>query len=111
MNEVVGGFADKGVIIEFLRKQVGRVNDRAARRGDIAAGKELGFRKALGIGTVLAASSALDGRFAEARKATARLRQLEPALRLSNLADLTPLRRSEDFARLAKGLGEAGLPK
>jgi tetratricopeptide (TPR) repeat protein len=58
-----------------------------------------------------AASSALDGRIAEARKATARLRQLEPALRLSNLKDLVPLRRSEDFARLAEGLREAGLPK
>jgi TolB-like protein/Tfp pilus assembly protein PilF len=60
---------------------------------------------------ICAASSALDGRFTEARKATARLRQLEPALRLSNLEDLAPLRRSEDFARLAEGLREAGLPK
>jgi hypothetical protein len=58
-----------------------------------------------------AASSALDGRFTEARKATARLRELEPALRLSNLKDLVPLRRSEDFARFAEGLRGAGLPK
>jgi tetratricopeptide (TPR) repeat protein len=58
-----------------------------------------------------AASSALDGRSTESRKAMARVRQLEPALRLSNLKDLAPLRRSEDFAKLAEGLREAGLPK
>jgi uncharacterized protein HemY len=58
-----------------------------------------------------AASSALRGRFTEAQKATARLRQLEPALRLSNLKDLAPLRKSQDFARLAEGLREAGLPE
>ena len=58
-----------------------------------------------------AASSALDGRSTEARKAMARLRQLEPTLILSNLKNLTPLRRSEDFTRLAEGLREAGLPQ
>lgn len=57
-----------------------------------------------------AASNALNRRYAEAQKAMARLRELEPALRLSNLRDLTPLRRSEDFTRLAEGLREAALP-
>jgi TolB-like protein len=57
-----------------------------------------------------AASSALTGRPTEAQKAMARLRQLEPTLRISNLRDLTPLRRSEDLARLTEGLREAGLP-
>jgi hypothetical protein len=37
------------------------------------------------------------------------LNHLDPALRLSNLKDLVPLRRYEDFARLADGLRKAGL--
>lgn len=39
----------------------------------------------------------------------ARLRQLDPALRASNLKDVLPIRRSEDFARWAEGLRKAGL--
>jgi len=58
-----------------------------------------------------AASNALAGRLAEAQKAMARLRQVVPALRLSNLTDLFPIRRSEDLARLAEGLRIAGLPE
>jgi hypothetical protein len=58
-----------------------------------------------------AASSVVEERFTDALKEMIRLRQLEPSLRLSNLKDLVPLRRSEDFARLAEGLREAGLPE
>jgi hypothetical protein len=36
---------------------------------------------------------------------------LNPALRLSNLPDLLPFRRPEDFARWAEGLRRAGLPE
>jgi TolB-like protein len=60
---------------------------------------------------IVAATGALGGRLAEARKAMARLRDLDPALRMSNLKDLIPLRRSEDLARLAEGLRKAGLPE
>ena len=59
---------------------------------------------------VAAASGALAGRLAEAEKAMAHLRELNPALRLSNIRDLVPLRRSEDFNRWAEGLRIAGLP-
>ena len=41
----------------------------------------------------------------------ARLRQLDPALRLSNLKDLLTLRRPEDFAKWEEGLRKAGLPE
>ena len=41
----------------------------------------------------------------------ARLRQLDPALRVSNLNRLISFRRPEDFARLADGLRKAGLPE
>ena len=39
------------------------------------------------------------------------LRQLDPALRVSNLKDWIPLRRPEDFAKWADGLRKAGLPE
>jgi hypothetical protein len=41
----------------------------------------------------------------------ARLRQLDPALRVSNLKDVFPIRRPEDFAKCADGLRQAGLPE
>ena len=41
----------------------------------------------------------------------ARLRQLMPELRLSNLKDLFPIRRTQDFDRWADGLRKAGLPE
>jgi TolB-like protein/class 3 adenylate cyclase len=59
---------------------------------------------------VAAASGALAGRLAEAEKAMARMRQLEPALRISNCTDLIPVRRPEDIAKLVEGLRRAGLP-
>jgi TolB-like protein/Tfp pilus assembly protein PilF len=60
---------------------------------------------------VAAASAALTGDTAEAQKAMAHVRQLDSELCLSNLEDLMPLRRPEDFARWADGLRKAGLPE
>ena len=60
---------------------------------------------------VAAASHALAGRPEQAQKAMARLRQLDPALRVSNLRDVVALRRPEDMARYAEGLRKAGLPE
>jgi hypothetical protein len=58
------------------------------------------------------ASLALEGRFAEAQKATARLRTADPALRTSKLDDvMPPFRRPEDRARYVEGLRQAGLPE
>jgi hypothetical protein len=66
----------------------------------------------LSAACVAAASGAAAGRLREAEKAMARVRQLYPALRISNLKDiLPPLRRSEDFARWAETLRKAGLPE
>jgi TolB-like protein/predicted Zn-dependent protease len=58
-----------------------------------------------------AAASALAGRLPEAHRAIARLRELDPSLRISNLEKFIPLRRREDFERLATGLRIAGLPE
>jgi TolB-like protein len=58
-----------------------------------------------------AMSHALAGRMEQAQKAMAVLRQIDPALRVSNLKELTPLQRPEDIARYAEGLRKAGLPE
>ena len=59
-----------------------------------------------------AASNAMVGRLEQAHKAVARLRQLNPALRVSNLKDAVgPFRRADDLARYEEGLRRAGLPE
>jgi hypothetical protein len=58
-----------------------------------------------------AASNALLGRQAEAEKVIVHLSQLSPGLRLSNLGDRFPIKRSEDLAKLTDALRKAGLPE
>jgi TolB-like protein len=60
---------------------------------------------------VSAASAALNGQLEAARQAMATVRELDPNLRLSNLQNLQPMRRAEDYARWEKGLRLAGLPE
>jgi adenylate cyclase len=55
---------------------------------------------------------AQSGRSVEAREAIARLREIDPGLRLCNLARVVlPFRRPEDLARYTEGLRKAGLPE
>jgi tetratricopeptide (TPR) repeat protein len=61
---------------------------------------------------IAAASNAMAGRPEQAHKSMARLRQLNPVLRVSNLKDLlSPFRRAEDLSRYEEGLRRAGLPE
>jgi hypothetical protein len=60
---------------------------------------------------IAAASSGLAGRLSDAQKSIARLRDLDPALRLANVKDWAPFRRPEDLARFENGLQKAGLPE
>jgi len=60
---------------------------------------------------IIAASHALAGRTDEARRAMNHLRQLDSTLRISNLEDWLPIRRSEDLAAFTDGLRRAGLPE
>jgi adenylate cyclase len=61
---------------------------------------------------VAAASNAMAGRPEQAHKAMARLRQLNPTLRVSNLKDvLSSYRHAEDLSRYEEGLRQAGLPE
>jgi adenylate cyclase len=58
-----------------------------------------------------AASHALAGQITDAQKALARVRHLDPALRLSKIAELAPCRRPEDVAKYVEGMRKAGLPE
>jgi hypothetical protein len=61
---------------------------------------------------IAAASNAMAGRPEQAHKAVARLRQLNPALRVSNLKDvLGPYRQSKHVEQYQEGLRRAGLPE
>jgi TolB-like protein/class 3 adenylate cyclase/Flp pilus assembly protein TadD len=60
---------------------------------------------------VAAASAALDGRMSEAQRMVARMLQINPALRLADVATLIPMRRAEDSARWVEGLRKAGVPE
>jgi TolB-like protein/class 3 adenylate cyclase len=60
---------------------------------------------------IQAASTAMAGRPEQAQKAVARLRQLNPAQRVSNLKDLVGPWQGEDLSRLEEGLRQAGLPE
>jgi len=60
---------------------------------------------------VLAASSAIARRLAEAEKAMARLRPIDPTLGISTLLNCFPIRRPEDFARWTEALRKAELPE
>ena len=60
---------------------------------------------------IAAASNAMAGRPEQAHKAMARLRQLNPALRVSNLKAALGPWRADDLARYEEGLRRAGLPE
>jgi TolB-like protein/DNA-binding SARP family transcriptional activator len=87
----------------------------AARYDDAVAWAERALRHQPNYASsrrIAAASHALAGRLAEAREMMARLREFNPALRLSNLPDvLPPFRRPDDRNRYIEALREAGLPE
>jgi tetratricopeptide (TPR) repeat protein len=80
--------------------------DEASLWAQTALRQQSNFIMAIGVA---AASGALADRTAQANEAVARLRQISPRLRISNLKDWLPFRRPEDFARWTEGLRKAGL--
>jgi len=61
---------------------------------------------------VAAIANVLSDRMVEARAAIARLREVDPALRLSNLDRVAPpFQRPEDRERYTESLRKAGLPE
>jgi len=93
--------------IAFAHVFAGRY-DEAARYAEQAVSEQPNLHRAL---RAAAMSNALAGRLEQARKAMARLHEIDPELRVSNLKDLTPLRRPEDIAKYEEGLRKAGLPE
>jgi TolB-like protein len=86
----------------------------AGRYDDAASWAEESLRRHSNYAPALrlaAASHALAGRLPEARKFMAFMRQIEPDLRVSILANVVPFRRPEDCARYTNGLRQAGLPE
>jgi TolB-like protein/class 3 adenylate cyclase/tetratricopeptide (TPR) repeat protein len=59
----------------------------------------------------LAASNGFLGHVEEAQAAVVRLHEVDPACRISNLADIKLYRRAQDRERLVEGLRLAGLPE
>ena len=82
--------------------------DEAASLAATALQDNPDYQSGLRIG---AASNAMAGRPEQARKAVARLRQLNPTLRVSTLKDLVGPYRHESLARYEEGLRLAGLPE
>ncbi len=82
--------------------------DEAASWADKAMWEKTNYLTTLHIA---AASHALAGRPAEARKIMPRLRDLNTALRVSNVREWAPFRRPEDLAKIEEGLRKAGLPE
>jgi adenylate cyclase len=60
---------------------------------------------------VFAASNALAGRLEDAQKAMTRLREIDPALRVSDLPGLFPFRLPGAIDKYVEGLRKAGLPE
>ena len=101
---------------EMFRMHVGMALAHlfAGRLDDASASAESAIRELpsyLPAVSITAASHALAGRMEEARRAMEHLRQLDPALRVSNLKDWVPIRRAEDLAKWSDGLRKAGLPE
>ena len=80
--------------------------DAASAFAEQACRNQPGFLVAL---AVAAASHALAGRPAEARRAMDQLRVLDPTLRISNIKEWLPISRPGDLSVFEEGLRKAGL--
>jgi TolB-like protein len=86
----------------------------AGRYDEASSWAEKGFLQQINSAAaarVAAASHALAGRLDQAHKAMARLREIDPTLRISDLRHMIPFRRAEDLVRYEEGLRKAGLPE
>jgi tetratricopeptide (TPR) repeat protein len=82
--------------------------DEASVWAERALSIQTGYLPAL---RMAAASYACAGRLVEAQRTIGRLRQIDPNLRVSTLANLVPFRSPPDVARYIDSLRKAGLPE
>jgi TolB-like protein/tetratricopeptide (TPR) repeat protein len=92
--------------IGFGHLMAGRY-DAAIFWAGLALSKHAGF---LAAHRILAVSLALSGQIEQARRAMARMRDLNPTMRLADVKDIAPLCQPEHAKRYAEGLRMAGLP-
>ena len=101
-------------LINRTRTATAHAHFFAGRYGEAASWAAMALREWPDFQTALriaAASFALAGRMEEARSVRARLQQLDPGLRISNLEDeLGPYHVPDFIARYAQGLRAAGMP-
>ena len=86
----------------------------AGRYDDASSWAEKGLllqTNSAGAARTAAASHAFAGRLDQAHKAIARLREIDPTFRVSDLRRGFPFRRPEHIARFEEGLRKAGLPE
>ena len=98
----------------LLADQIGTGHLFAGRYDEASSCAEKGLwlqTNSAGSARVAAASHALAGRLDHAQKAMMRMRQIDPAIRVSDLSHMLPFRRQEDIARYEEGLRIAGMPK
>jgi adenylate cyclase len=90
---------------------IGGAHMLAGRYDEASSWADKGLRQAnwAGVVRVAAASHALAGRFNRAHNAIARLREIDPTFRVSDLRLVVPFRRPEDLTRYEEGLRKAGL--
>jgi TolB-like protein len=84
------------------------LHDQAASWAAMALQDNPDFQPGLRID---AASNAMAGRLEQAHKSVARLRRLNPSLRVSTLKAVLGPWRADDLARYEEGLRQAGLPE
>jgi adenylate cyclase len=86
----------------------------AGRFGEAFSSAEAAIRQRPGFllyMCIAAVSAALEGRAHEAERIVSRMLQANPALTISKVSTLIPLRRQEDIARWVDGLRKARLPE
>jgi tetratricopeptide (TPR) repeat protein len=102
-------------IMVLMQSGIAFAHFLAGRHEEASAWAEKAFRenpRSLRSLRLIAASNALAGRPEEARNAIARILELDPEMRLSNLNDRTSkFGRAEDLEKYAKALRLAGLPE
>ena len=101
-----GIYAPEGMMAQALL-MLGRF-DEALKWTTKALARQSNWMPALRASAV---ANAFAGNIDEARKMVARIRQLDPAMGVSNFTDFTRFRRPEDVARWIEGLRLAGLPE
>jgi TolB-like protein len=86
----------------------------AGRFADAYSSAEAAIRERPGFMYYLciaAVSAALGGRMDDARRMVMRILQINPAMRISDVNIVTPMRRPQDAAMWVDGLRKAGLPE